>query len=185
MDANADPNIVLTGFMGSGKSTVGRCLAERTGRTFVDTDLLIEDGHGPIPDIFALRGESEFRSLEADLARELSKRTGLVVATGGRLMLDPVNAEVLGRAAHVFCLVASTDEVVRRVVGPDGTSDRPLLAQAESISERIAELQQERAAAYAEFDQIATDGRSPDDIADEILRRVGPTRRAEPGDERS
>jgi shikimate kinase len=87
-------NVVLTGFMGTGKTTVGRLLAERLGYGFVDTDALIVARHGPIAEIFAGRGEGEFRRLEAEVAAELADRTGLVIATGGRMLLDHGNAEV-------------------------------------------------------------------------------------------
>ncbi len=87
----SEQNLVLTGFMGTGKTTVGRMLAEKLGMEFVDTDELIESRHGPIPRIFADRGESEFRAIEQEVARELGERSGLVIATGGRMVLDDDN----------------------------------------------------------------------------------------------
>src|SRR5690606_6565646 len=99
-------NVVLTGFMGTGKTTVGRLLAERLGFEFVDTDALITERHGPIPEIFARDGEAAFRQFERALAAELAERSGLVVSTGGRLMLDPASAAALGNGAAVFCLTA-------------------------------------------------------------------------------
>ena len=88
-----DDNLVLTGFMATGKTTVGRSLAERLGLEFVDTDLLIESMHGPISQIFEQKGEEWFRSIERGVAAELGTKTGLVIATGGRLLLDPENLE--------------------------------------------------------------------------------------------
>ncbi|MCY4663604.1 MAG: hypothetical protein OXC00_02945, partial [Acidimicrobiaceae bacterium] len=76
-------NVVLTGFMGTGKTTVGRILAEHLGFDFVDTDAVIESRAGPIPEIFERAGEPGFRELERSVARELAGRTGLVIATGG------------------------------------------------------------------------------------------------------
>ena len=79
-------NVVLTGFMGTGKSTVGRLLAERLGYEFVDTDQLIVERYGPIPEIFATDGEAAFRAYEREVAGELAERQGLVIATGGRAL---------------------------------------------------------------------------------------------------
>lgn len=165
-------NVVLTGFMGTGKSTVGRLLAERTGRAFVDTDAIIEDRHGPIPEIFATQGEDAFRRFERAVAAELADLDGLVIGTGGRLLLDPVNAQVLGRTGRVFCLTASVDTILQRVA-PDGrAAGRPLLAGADA-RQRITALLAERADGYARFEQVDTDGRSPVEVADEIASRLG------------
>lgn len=158
--------IVLTGFMGTGKSTVGRRLAERLGHEFVDTDELIEARHGPIPRIFAEHGEARFREIEREVATELAGRDGLVVSTGGRLLLDPANADALGAGALVVCLVASVDELVRRLA--DEADDRPLLAGGDPRA-RIEELLAERRAGYARFAQVDTDGRTPDEVADAVL----------------
>ena len=158
--------IVLTGFMGTGKSTVGRRLAERLGHEFVDTDELIETRHGPIPQIFAEHGEGRFREIEREVAAELAGRDRLVVSTGGRLLLDPANADALGADALVVCLVASADELVRRLA--DEAEHRPLLAGGDPRA-RIEELLAERRAGYARFAQVDTDGRTPDEVADAVL----------------
>lgn len=164
-------NVVLTGFMGTGKSTVGRLLAERTGRAFVDTDAIIEQRHGPIPEIFATRGEGTFRRLEREVAAELADLDGLVIGTGGRLLLDPVNAEALGRTGRVFCLTATVDTILQRVA-PDGrVAGRPLLAGSDA-RERIIALLAERAEGYGRFEQVPTDGRSPVEVADDIGDRL-------------
>ncbi len=160
-------NVVLTGFMGTGKTTVGRLLADSLGYEFVDTDAVIEERHGPIPEIFRLHGEALFRTFEYEVAVDLGERDGLVVSTGGRLMLDPANAAVLGASGDVFCLVASVDSILTRVVTDDGVRSRPLLA-GDGVRERIESLLAERADGYARFTQIDTDGRSPADIAVEI-----------------
>ncbi len=163
-------NVVLTGFMGTGKTTVGRVLADELGYEFVDTDAIIEAEHGPIPQIFAEHGEGTFRRLERDLAAELATRAGLVVATGGRLRVDPGNADVLASTGDIVCLTATVDTIVQRV-GPTA-STRPLLAGGD-VGARVAELLAERAPAYARFAQVATDGRSPRQIAGDIVTLVG------------
>ncbi len=163
-------NVILTGFMGTGKTAVGQLLAARLGRPWVDTDALIEHRHGPIARIFAERGEEAFRGCEAAVARELADQSGLVISTGGRLMLDPENARALGRG-RVYCLDASADEILRRLAS-EANAERPLLAGPDP-AERIRSLLIERAAGYAVFEQVATDGRSALDVVDDIVMRLG------------
>lgn len=162
-------NLVLTGFMGTGKTTVGRLLAERLQRPFVDTDALIEERHGPIPAIFADHGEDRFRALEREVAAELGERDGLVVATGGRLLLDPANVATLGASGTVVCLTASVAALIDRL--QDEVEHRPLLRGGEA-GERIAALLHERRSGYARFPQVDTDGRSADEVADAVLALV-------------
>lgn len=170
----ADRNIVLTGFMATGKSSVGRALAARLGYEWVDTDALIESRHGPIGEIFRLQGEAAFRRFEAEVAEELGGRTGLVISTGGGLLLDPRNEERLGRSSRVFCLTAAPSEILRRI---DAQSDveRPLLA-GKDPEQRIAGKLAERAATYARFEQVATDARTVDEIVVDIVGRMSKPR---------
>ena len=159
-------NIILTGFMGTGKTTVGRLLAARLGRDFVDSDDLIVARAGkPVADIFRDEGEERFRAWEADAAAELAGRRGLVIATGGRLMLDAANAAALGATGPVFCLSASVGEILARVAA--GGAARPLLA-GDDAAARVAALQRQRAVGYARFRPVDTDGRSPAAVADDI-----------------
>jgi shikimate kinase / 3-dehydroquinate synthase len=162
-------NIILTGFMGTGKSTVGRLVARRTGRDFVDTDELIERQAGvTVAEIFAARGEGVFREMEAGLARQLAGQEGLVIASGGRLMLDPVNALHLARNGLVVCLAATPGQILDRLGGDDRR--RPLLEAAgvEPLA-RIEALLAERAQGYGQFARVDTGHRSPEDVADEVL----------------
>ena len=109
----AKDNIILTGFMATGKTTVGKLLADQMGYQFVDTDELIEERVGlTIAEIFQKKGEDAFRKMESDLAKELADKEGLVISTGGRFMLDPDNAEILIRHGLVFCLVATPEEIL-------------------------------------------------------------------------
>lgn len=164
-------NLVLTGFMGTGKTTIGRILADRLDYEFVDTDELIEERHGPIPQIFREHGEGEFRRLEREVAAELAERGQLVVSTGGRLMVDAVNAARLGATGDVFCLTASVDTILARVTADDSPVERPLLA-GDDVRGTVAQLLTDRGEAYAAFEQVDTEGRSPDQIAAEILDRT-------------
>src|SRR3954454_10408784 len=166
MDRSA--NVVLTGFMGTGKTTVGRLLADLLGYDFVDTDELIVAAHGPIDVVFRERGEPAFRALERGLADELAGRDRLVISTGGGMMLVPETASVLRAGARVFCLTASAETIAARVLnGPE----RPLLAGGDPIA-RIRSLLAERAAGYAEFEQVATDSLTATEIAHDLAARL-------------
>lgn len=159
-------NIILTGFMGTGKTTVGRLLAQRLGRLFVDTDELIVQRDGRvIADIFAQEGEGYFREMEAAVALELAGQTGLVVATGGRLMLHPANAAALQRHGDVFCLTAPPEEILRRIADD---KRRPLLNVAYPAA-KIRVLLAERAADYGRYPQIDTANKTAAQVVEELL----------------
>lgn len=160
-------NIILTGFMGTGKSTVGRIIADRLGMPFVDTDIEIEAAHGPIPTIFADQGEARFRELERALVADLADRPRpIVIAAGGGLLLDADNATTLASTGPVFALTADPAEIVRRVT-PDGLGMRPLLG--EDPVESVLRLLGERAVVYDAFKRVCTDGRDPEAVATEII----------------
>jgi shikimate kinase len=164
-------NVVLTGFMGTGKTTVGRLLAARLGYEFVDTDQVIVERHGEIADIFRTRGEDAFRLIERELAAELAARERLVISTGGRMMLDADNVAVLSGSGRVFCLVATPDEIFDRISNDASAIERPLLSVPDP-RQRIVELLAERSAAYRRFVQVSTDGVDPDDVAAELALLV-------------
>jgi len=161
-------NIVLTGFMGTGKTTVGRLLADQLGYEFVDTDDLIQERLDlSIVELFEEFGETAFRQMEAELAQELANRDGLVISTGGRLMLDPVNVAALSQTGRVFCLVATPDEILTRLKN-DKAHPRPLL-EVPNPDERIVELLQERGQGYARFPQVTTNDRQPTDVIGDLI----------------
>lgn len=162
-------NIVLTGFMGTGKSSVGKLLADLLGWHWVDSDMVIESRYGPISEIFRNDGEEAFRALERELAAELATQSGNVVSTGGRLMLDPENMRTLGSVSQVFCLDASAGEIVRRV-SQDGVV-RPLVA-GDHPADRVRDLLLERDAQYKQFEQVGTEGLTVEEVAQEIFARI-------------
>jgi 3-dehydroquinate synthase len=140
-------------------------LAEQLGREFADTDEIIANRAGrPIAAIFAEEGEARFRQMEADLATELAGRRGLVIATGGRLMLDPVNATALGATGPVFCLTASPAQIVDRIGAEIDL--RPLLG--DEPTGRVQALLAQRETAYARFREVPTGGKTPDEVAGAI-----------------
>ena len=163
-------NVVLTGFMATGKSTVGRMLADALGYEWVDTDAAIEAEHGPIVKIFMANGEEAFRQMERDLATELASRQGVVISTGGGMMLDPAAATRLGASGRVFCLTAAPGEILARVEAQDGPS-RPLLGGG-APGDRIEDLLSQRVEAYSQFEQVTTDARTFDEIVADLITRL-------------
>ena len=167
--------IVLMGFMGTGKSEVGRRLAQRLGRAFVDTDQLVEERTGKrIAAIFAEEGEPAFRSLERDAVAEAADRGGAVVAVGGGAVLDPENVRCL-REAGVLVYLTARPEIIHGRVG-DG-SNRPLLgADPRAAVERLLG---ERGPAYAAAADITVDTseRTADEVVGEIQQALARSER--------
>ncbi|MBI2503743.1 MAG: shikimate kinase [Candidatus Latescibacteria bacterium] len=145
--------VFLTGFMGTGKTKIGRLLALRLGRVFVDTDHLIEERAGlSIPQIFATQGEAQFRQLEHQCLAEAAARPEVVIALGGGAITQERNWELIGRTGGVVvCLQASVDTILERVSRKE---DRPLLAGLSSLEKRVAieRLLAERASFYHRAD---------------------------------
>lgn len=125
-------SIVLIGMPGSGKTTVGKALSEKTGREFIDTDEMIVRDHGDISSIFASRGEAYFRNLEAEAVKEASKRSGAIIATGGGAVLKRENVEALSQNGIVFFLNRPLEDIVP-------TDDRPLSRDSEALKKRFEE----------------------------------------------
>ena len=143
-------NIVITGFMGTGKTAVGRAVAKLLQRGFVDTDEKIETATGKkVSEIFARDGQQAFRRMEHTVCRELSIRQGLVIATGGGTLINHENRELMMKNGTIICLTASAEEIVRRL-GHTDTSKRPLL-NASDLQGTIEMLLQARSETYRSF----------------------------------
>ena len=172
--------VILIGFMGSGKSTVGRILADRLGWELADTDALIEAQAGaPVANIFRDLGESAFREKEAEVMASLRGRTRLVVATGGGAPAQERNREFFtGGAVAVFHLRVSLDAMHRRT---RRDTRRPLLGLGEN---GVRSLYEGRQPLYESLGKtVETDGRTPEQVAGEILLLLkSPTRDTTPGD---
>jgi 3-dehydroquinate synthase len=165
----AEKNIVITGFMGTGKTTIGRLLAQKLQRRFVDMDTQIEAHFGkPISQVFAEDGEPAFRILEAQLCAHLSQEQGIVLSTGGGALVNSANRKVLSDTGTLICLTASVDAILDRV---DHNTERPLLpGTREERGQRIRTLLHERRHAYSTIPiQVNTTGRTPTQIADAIM----------------
>jgi shikimate kinase len=146
-------NLVLVGFMGSGKSSVGRLLSSLTGFALVDTDTLIAQKAGKgIPDIFRDEGEPHFRALETEILRGLIGRIGLIVATGGGVVVSEENRRILPEIGPVVWLDASTDHLHQRVKH----SKRPLL-QTDDPRRTLEELYVAREPLYRETATVRID----------------------------
>jgi len=125
MSGRQPRNVVLTGFMGCGKSSVGRLVGDALQRPFVDMDLELAERFGmSIPEVFSVRGEAAFREAESDLVRELSQQRGLVVSTGGGALVDADNRRVFEATSRLIRLVAAPDTLWQRVSRGSG---RPML----------------------------------------------------------
>lgn len=160
------PNIILAGFMGTGKSTVGRILAARLGWLFVDTDALITARAGcSIADIFAQQGEAAFRALEAACCQHAAAHCHQVIALGGGALLHPATDARLRQRGLVVCLMADLATISARV-GEDPA--RPLFSADRA---ELAALYAARAAHYAALPHhVDTTRRTADDVAGEIVQ---------------
>jgi shikimate kinase len=160
-------NLALIGFMGTGKTSVGRLVAEVLGFEFLDTDELIQTRTGrTIADIFARDGEPAFRALERQVVAELATREKTVISTGGGLPTNPENLAALRRFALVVCLWASPEKIWERV---RHQSHRPLLLDADP-QKKIRDLLTARRPFYQQADVLMdTDQRSAREVAQQIV----------------
>lgn len=166
-------HVILIGFMGCGKSSVGMELAKAMKIPFVDTDAMIEEQtHRKINDIFRESGEAYFRDMETSVLKQLLN-TGerSVVAVGGGLPVRPVNREYLKKLGTTFYLLAKPETLVKRLEGDD---TRPLL-QGGKLRQRIDKLMNDREEIYLSVAdvQVVTDNRGIQEIAEEVRRNVG------------
>ena len=172
MAAAAQSNIVLTGFMGTGKTAVGRRLARTLGREFLDMDDLIEDQAGTsIVEVFASQGEEVFRQLEHQVCLAVAQRTGLVIATGGGTVVNPASRHALQASGFLICLTATPEAILNRI-GTD--SNRPMLkTDSGSRQERIKVLLEERAPHYNAIPhQVDTTHLTHDEVVSHIKQLV-------------
>lgn len=172
MTQSSPPGLALVGYRGTGKSTVGRIVAERLGRPFADADAVLEARLGrTIAELFASEGEAFFREEEERTLAELVERRGLVLATGGGVVLRAANRGRLRRFGRVVWLRALPEVIAERLRGDDRTAVlRPALTSAGTLEE-IERVLADREPWYREVADviIETGGRAPADVAQAIL----------------
>jgi shikimate kinase len=159
-------NVILCGFMATGKSSVGKRLAAIIGCDFLDMDAEIEAEEGmSIPQIFSARGESAFRALESRMVEKITGRSRCVIATGGGTIVNPQNLEKLRSCGVIINLTADIQTILMRAGSGD---DRPML-QGDRV-ERIRTLMAQRASAYAQADiAVDTSNLTIEEVAQLIL----------------
>lgn len=161
-------NIVLIGYMGSGKTTIGKRLAKQLGYQFIDTDEYIEQKiKKSVKDIFANEGEEYFRSIETETIKELLGVTQCVLSTGGGLPLRKENPRILQKIGKVYYLSANETTIIERL---KGDTTRPLL-QGSNVKEKVASMLAMRSPIYKEAADvvIAVDGRQIEEVVSQIL----------------
>ena len=160
--------IVLMGFMGAGKATIGKALAEKLSWDFIDTDAEIEKEQGrKISEIFETEGEQTFRDMETQLLKKLEKsEERFVLSIGGGMPVREENRELLRQIGTVVYLKATKEELVRRL---SGDTSRPLL-QGGALEEKVAALMAARESIYVEtaHQEVVTDGKSVKELIEKI-----------------
>ncbi|MCH2155521.1 MAG: shikimate kinase [Opitutales bacterium] len=166
--AHNKPNLYLVGFMGTGKSTIGRRVADELGMQFVDSDHTIERlEQRSIPEIFEADGEAAFREMERQFIEGGHHSSGVVVSCGGGLAVQGGMLQSLQKKGIVICLIADVETILQRV---SGNANRPLL-EGDAQRERIEALMSERAPIYAQVRlQIMTDHRATWEVVQHVKR---------------
>jgi len=163
-------NIILTGFMGTGKTSVGKALALKLGYLFADIDSdIVKQENRTINEIFSENGEEYFREIEKGALQRILKGSLLVVSTGGGAVIAEANRQLMRRSGIVVNLTASPDSILQRL---SDETERPLLREEEKM-EKIMQLLQQRELFYADADmRIDTTGKSIEDVVQEIVDRI-------------
>jgi shikimate kinase len=167
-------NLVLIGYRGTGKSVVAEILSQELGMKAVSLDAeIVREARMPIPAIVEKHGWPWFRDLESAVTKRFAEREGLILDTGGGVILRPENTESLRRGGALFWLEASVEVIVERI---RSSSERPSLTEGKSFLQEVAAVLEERLPLYrAAADRaIATDALTPAAVADEIIREFRP-----------
>lgn len=163
-------NLVLIGYRGTGKSTVGKILARKLGRTVVSTDAeIVKRANLSVPEIVKQFGWDHFRDLESAVCRDVAAQDQLIIDTGGGAILRPENVEALRKTGTLIWLTATVDTITRRI---GGDTQRPSLTGTKSFTDEIREVLNERTPKYqaAAAHVVSTDGISSAQVADRILQ---------------
>lgn len=162
-------NVILTGMMGSGKTTVGKELATILNYNFVDLDEIIENKYGKIADIFSQKGEKYFRELETQELKNLENQSNFVLSTGGGIILKDENIKILKDLGQVFYLSAKSETIYNRI---KNQKHRPLL-NTQNPKNTIEEILSKRLEKYEKSgEKITTDNKNAKEIAGEIYEKL-------------
>lgn len=162
-------NVILTGMMGSGKTTVGKELATILNYNFVDLDEIIENKYGKITDIFSQKGEKYFRELETQELKNLENQSNFVLSTGGGIILKDENIKILKDLGQVFYLSAKSETIYNRI---KNQRHRPLL-NTQNPKNTIEEILSKRLEKYEKSgEKIITDNKNAKEIAGEIYEKL-------------
>ena len=163
-------NVVLIGFMGTGKTSTGKVLAEKLGCTFHDLDEAIEEAFGmTIPSMFAEKGEAYFRDCEKQMVKKAAVLDKTVISTGGGTVKDPENVRLLREKGIIIALYANIDVIMQRTASK---GERPVLDKEDRGDRRnaVAKLMKERRDLYRQADfSVDTSDLSPLEVAESIL----------------
>ena len=171
MNQSFDYNIVLIGFMGTGKSTISEYMKQKFGMEVIEMDQIIEQRQGmSISKIFATYGEEYFRDLETDLLIEMQSRKNLIISCGGGVPMKERNVVEMKKNGKVVLLTATPETILKRV---KNNHDRPLLEDKKNVA-AITELMEKRRAKYeaAADIQVATDDRNKQQICEEMVKKL-------------
>jgi shikimate kinase len=162
-------NLVLIGYRGTGKSAVARLLAQSLGKEVVSLDAEIVRQAGPIPDIVAKHGWPHFRDIESEVTKRVSNLDGIIIDSGGGVILRPENVDNLKRNGRLIWLRASVPVIVQRI---EGGTQRPALTQGKTFTEEVEDVLRERTPLYeaAAHDQVDTDPLDPQHVAEQVRR---------------
>lgn len=162
-------NLIITGLMGTGKTTIGKEVAKRLGCNFIDTDEYLNKKFGSAKKILNQpNGDKIFSEIESKIANELSLRKNLVISTGGRFMLNQNNIELLKNSWYIVCLSADLNDLVERLLKAKLDTYRPRFFNAKNKLELMKKLDIQSNPFYSQFDNIHTSGVHIKQITDQL-----------------
>lgn len=168
----SNKHLIITGLMGSGKTTVGKLVANSLNREFIDTDQFLDKTYGSTQRILTgPNGDETFKAIEEEIAHTLSDRKKLVISTGGRFFLNPNNVAILSKSSIILCLSASCEELVRRLSNTTENTYRPKFIAAKDKLQLMNELNSISESHFKYFEKIPTTGKTAVEVAKEIALR--------------